>query len=90
MIFTIDDAMDALGLDNDTYTKNMVSELVLAIPDYIESTTGMKKEQQEKEQLCYTVSKFLITLWYFPEETDAYRLNQVINSLLKTISTRVE
>ena len=89
-MFTIDDAMDALGLDDDSYTKNMVTELVLAIPDYIESTTGMNKEQQPEEPLCYTVSKFLITLWYFPEETDAYRLNQVINSLLKTISTRVE
>lgn len=89
-MFTIDDAMDALGLDDDSYTKNMVSELVSAIPDYIESTTGMNKDQQEKEALCYTVSKFIITLWYFPEETDAYRLNRVINSLLKTISTRVE
>lgn len=70
--------------DNDT----LVSALIDAIPDYIETTTGLKVEHQDKEPLVETVSGFLLTQWYFADHADDQSLTRTINSLLKVISLR--
>lgn len=89
MPITLSEAKEILRLDND-FNNSVIAALVDAVPSYIESTTGMTVEQQSKEPLATTVGGFLITLWYNAEGTDSYRLNQVIDSLLKTLSLRVD
>lgn len=88
MPINLEQAKDKLRLDND-FNDSIIQSLVEAVPNYIESTTGMTIEQQKKEPLATTVGGFLVQLWYYPENTDSYRLRQVIDSLLLTLKDRV-
>lgn len=83
-------AMRVLRLDGDPDTKEIISELLEAVPDYIQSTTGMSVRQQKKCALCDTVTGFLLRLWYYPEHADSEKLQKVADSLLKTITTMKE
>ncbi len=67
---------------------DLVQALIMAIPDYIETTTGLKREYQEEEPLVETVSGFILTQWYFADHADDQSLTRTINSLLKVISLR--
>lgn len=68
----------------------LIQSLVDAIPDYIEITTGMKKEQQEEEPLVKTASNFILTLWYFSDHSDDVKLQRTIDNLLKCITLKVK
>lgn len=84
-MLSIDEARDYLridGSDND----GVISPLLSAIPDYIETTTGMSTGQQASEPLANTVSKFLLALWYNAEGTETEKLERTINSLLKVLT----
>lgn len=83
------EAKEVLRVDNN-YNDEIIKSLVEAVPSYIETTTGMTIEQQTEEPLAKTVGGFLIKLWYNAEGTDSYRLQQVIESLLKTLSFRAD
>lgn len=89
MTINLYEAKDVLRLDNN-YNDDIIRGLVEAVPSYIETTTGMTIEQQKEEPLATTVGGFLIKLWYNAEGTDSYRLQQVIESLLKTLSFRAD
>lgn len=83
---TVDQAMAYLRLDElDTDTREIVSDLLIAVPSYIEVATGLTPEEQALLPLCDTVTKFLIKLWYYPESDDADRLQRCIDSLLKSL-----
>lgn len=84
-LLTVEEAKEVLRIDND-YNDLVIEPLVLALPSYISTSTGLPLEQLLKEPLAKTVSGFLIQLWYNSEGTDSLRLNQVIESLLKTLS----
>jgi hypothetical protein len=84
-MLTIAEAREYLridGTDNDL----IISSLLEAIPGYIETTTGMTPEQQDIEPLANTVSKFILQLWYNAEQTDSFKLERTIDSLLKAIT----
>lgn len=84
---TLTDARNVLHIDtgdNDA----LVLALIEAIPDYIETTTGLKKKYQDAEPLVETVSGFILTQWYFADHADDQSLTRTINSLLKVISLR--
>ena len=86
MVFSTQNAIDILGLDNDSYlVDSLVIPLVDSLPSHIEKTTGLTIEEQEKEPLVFTLSSFLIQLWFNAEETQSYRLQRVIDSLTATI-----
>ena len=88
MILTIEEARDALrvdGEDNDV----IISGLLLAIPGYITTCTGLKDPENlvETIPLIKTVAKFILALWYNPDGTDSARLQVVIDNLLKTLKS---
>jgi len=72
------------GDDNDA----IIKDLLAAVPDYIEVATGLNVEDQEKEPLVETVSKFLLMLWYHSGQLDADRLQRTIDSLLKALAAK--
>lgn len=86
----LESAMRTLRLDADPETEQIISELLAAVPGYIESTTGMSTEEQKGCPLCNTVTGFLLRLWYYPEQADSEKLQRVSDSLLKTITTMVK
>lgn len=87
-MLTLSQARDHLRIDG-TDNDGVITSLLLAIPDYIELTTGMTAAQQDTEPLAETVSKFLLILWYNPEQTDTAKLERVIENLLKGLSALV-
>jgi len=72
------------GTDNDEIIKGLMA----AVPGYIEVTTGMTPKQQKCEALADTVAKFLLLLWYNAEQSEAERLQRVIDSLLKVLTVK--
>lgn len=89
MTMSLEEAKEVLRLDND-FNDEIVYSLVSAIPSYIETTTGMKINQQVFEPLANIVGGFLLQLWYNAEGTNAEQLTRTINSLLKTLSLKVK
>lgn len=82
---TVTEARDYLRIDG-TDNDGVIAPLLSAIPDYIETTTGMSAAQQASEPLADTVSKFLLALWYNAEGTETEKLERTINSLLKVLT----
>lgn len=86
-MLTLDQARDTLRLDG-TDNDDMIQALLSTIPDYIELTTGLDILAQESEPLVDTVSTFLLKLWYNAEQSEADKLQRVIEGLLKTITLK--
>lgn len=85
--FTLDNAKEVLrvdGSDND----GIILALVNALPDYIETVTGMKQADQEKEPLVNTVAGFIVRLWYFADHAEDIKLQRTIDSLLKVLTLK--
>lgn len=70
------------GTDND----EIIMGLLSAAPGYIEIATGLSAIDQKSEPLADTVTKFLLTLWYYAEQSETDRLQHTIDSLLKTLT----
>lgn len=87
-MLTLGEARDYLRIDG-TDNDGIISPLLDAIPGYIEVTTGMTAAQQDTEPLAITASKFILLLWYNPEQADNVKLERVIESLLKGLSALV-
>ncbi len=88
-MLTLSEAKDVLridGTDNDA----LIQSLLDTVPDYIEVTTGMSKENQETEPMVKTVAGFLLTLWYFSDSADDQKLHRTIDNLLKCITLKVK
>lgn len=87
-MLTIHEAREWLRIDNPD-NDAIINELLVAIPNYIEVSTGMNLTQQNSEPLVYTASKFILQLWYNAEQSEAEKLQKVIDSLLKAITLKV-
>lgn len=72
------------GTDNDA----IITALVQALPNYIEVTTGMSKQDQIAEPLVDTVCGFIIRVWYYADHADDVKLQRTIDSLLKCITLK--
>ncbi len=66
----------------------LITALIEAIPDYIETTTGLSTLDQDEEPLVKTLSNFLLTQWYYADHADDQSLTRTINSLTKVLSVR--
>ena len=86
-MFTFDDALNVLHVDAGT-NDELIEALVLAIPSYIETTTGLSETDQYKEPLAHTVAGLLVTQWYYADHADDQSLTRTINALLKALSVR--
>lgn len=84
-MITVEEAREYLRLDG-TDNDGIISPLLDAIPGYIELTTGMTAAQQATEPLAKTASKFLLLLWYNPEQAGVEKIQRVIDNLLKGLS----
>lgn len=85
MLMTTDEAREWLRLDN-TDNDNLIAGLVTSAEEYITLTTGMSAEAQENSPLAKTACKFLLSLWYDPEQSDSEKLQRSIDNLLKALS----
>lgn len=85
MLITIEEARDWLRLDNSD-NDDVINGLITSAEEYITLTTGMSIEAQVASPLAKTVCKFLLSLWYDPEQTDSDKLQRSIDNLLKALS----
>ena len=84
---TLKEACDTLHVDMGA-NDDIIKGLLEAIPGYIETTTGLKEEDQGKEPLVDVVSGFLLTQWYYADRADDLSLTRTASSLLKVISLK--
>ncbi len=90
-MLSIERARDILRVDHDDGELSaLIESLLLAIPDYIEVTTGMPRSQQLNEPLVDTVSGFLLTLWFESNLADDKKLQRTIDNLLKCITIKAK
>lgn len=85
MILTIEEAREALridGADNDV----IIQPLIDAIPAYLEVSTGKAWDDPTPSPLAKTAAKFILQLWYFPQNEDADRLKRAIDGLLVALT----
>lgn len=88
-MLSLSDAKRVLRIDSsNTANDALILSLCEALPDYIELTTGMTKQNQINEALVDTVGGFLMKLWYFADQTDDVALNRTIENLLKCITLK--
>lgn len=86
-MLTMDEALLALRTEANEGNMAIINGLLLSIPSYIETTTGIKDAAGVADTfpLVKTLAKFLLCLWYNPDGTDAVQLQVVVNNLLKTL-----
>lgn len=84
---TVAEARDVLHVDAGV-NDDLITALVAALPDYIETTTGLATENQSGEPLVKTVEGLLLTQWYYADHADDQSLTRTINALLKALSVR--
>ena len=84
---TFTDALNVLRVDAGT-NDDLIYSLIAAIPSYIETTTGLKAEDQAQEPMVETVSGLILTQWYYADHADDQALTRTINALLKCITIR--
>lgn len=82
---TLDIAREWLRIDGND-NDDIIQGLLAACPDFIEVATGMAADKQNVEPLADTVTKFLLTLWYNAEQSEAERLQRTIDNLLKALT----
>lgn len=82
---TIDQAREWLridGTDNDEIIKNLLEGAKV----YIYQATGILDKDQDANPLAVTCQKFLLSLWYNPDQSEADKLQRTIDNLLKSLS----
>lgn len=86
-MLSLEQACNILRVDQGN-NDELIIALINAIPDYIETTTGLRVAAQGAEPIVETVSGFILTQWYFADHADDQSLTRTINSLLKVLSVR--
>lgn len=84
-VLSIDEAREWLRLDG-TDNDAVVSGLIDGAAEYIAIATGLDTNAQAESPLAKTATKFLLSLWYDPTQTDTDRLQRSIDNLLKAVT----
>lgn len=86
-IISLPEAYNQLRTEENDGNTDIILGLLAAIPGYIKTATGVKDPATASLDypLLATLAKFLLTLWYNPDGTDAQQLQRVVDNLLKTI-----
>ena len=85
MILTIEEAREALrvdGPDNDL----IINPLLEAIPSYLEVSTGKAWDTEPIHPLAKTAAKFILQLWYYPQNEEAGRIKKAVDNLLTALT----
>lgn len=85
MALTTEQAREWLRLDNND-NDDIINALITGAVEYIEIATGLTEEDQDASPLAETATKFLLSLWYDPTQTDTDRLQRTIDNLLRSIT----
>jgi len=86
MIISMNEARETLRIDG-TDNDDIIEPLLIAIPHYLESTTGRTWiEGSFTHPLAQTTAKFLLQLWYHPQTEDSERLKKTIDNLLVALT----
>jgi len=85
MIIDIEEARDTLRLDGDD-NDIIILPMIDAIPDYLETTTGSSWVDEPNNELAKTAAKFILQLWFDPQQEDTARLKRTIDSLLYVLT----
>lgn len=88
---TLTEACNVLHVDAGT-NDDLITDLIAALPKYIETTTGLKIADQSSEPLVDVVNGLILTQWYYADHADDQSLTRTIDALLKAITliTRVD
>jgi len=82
---TIEDARDVLRLDSEDNDELLMS-LLIAMPDYLEVTTGYKAKGGNYSPLAVVSARFLLQLWYNADGSNTEKLQRTIDNLLTALS----
>lgn len=86
MILSMEEARDTLRLDGND-NDDIIKSLLEAIPSYLLTTTGRSWNQDEEvHPLAQTTAKFILRLWYDPQQESVMQLKRTINNMLGTLS----
>jgi hypothetical protein len=85
MILTIEEAREALRIDGSS-NDIIIQPLVDAIPSYLEVSTGKAWDDEQIHPLAKTAAKFILQLWYFPQNEGAKQLQRAIDGLLVALT----
>lgn len=83
-MLSVEEAREFLRIDNED-NDLIIDSILKAIPSYIELSTGLNINSQDKEPMAKEVSKHILSLWFNAEQTDHDKIQNVIDSLLKAI-----
>lgn len=84
-VISIDEAREWLRLDG-TDNDAVIEGLLDGAAEYIAIATGLDPFAQAASPLAKTATKFLLSLWYDPTQTDTDRLQRSIDNLLKAVT----
>ena len=84
---TLSEACNVLHVDQGS-NDELIESLLIALPRYIELSTGYPVEEQHKEPLIKVVEGFLLTAWYYADHADDQALTRTINALFSAITLR--
>lgn len=86
MIISLEEAKDILRIDGNNHD-NIIIPLIEAIPDYLEATTGKRWDDGGSiHPLAQTVSKFILMLWFAPQDKEVEKLKRTIEGLLTALT----
>lgn len=87
MIISLEQAKDILRIDGDNHNE-IITSLIEAIPDYLEVTTGKRWDDNDDtiHPLAQTVSKFILMLWFAPQDKEVEKLKRTIEGLLTALT----
>lgn len=84
-MLTVEEAREWLRLDNSD-NDAVIEGLITSATEYIAIATGLDAKAQAESPLAQTATKFLLSLWYDPTQTDTDRLQRSIDNLLKAVT----
>lgn len=85
MLIEVEEARDILRLDGDD-NDAIIVPLLESIPPYLEVKTGRSWDEEEVHPLAQTATKFILQLWYNPQDKDTEQLKRTIDGLLGALT----
>lgn len=85
MILTLEEAKEILRVDGPDLDQQ-ITALVVAIPHYLETTTGKRWDEEQVNPLAHTTAGFILQLWFEPMSDQKDKLKITIDSLLGALT----